>query len=395
MDSKVRGGILLVAGTAIGAGMLALPVAMGKSGFIPSLAVFFLFWICMTYTALLMLEVNTWTGAGTNLITMARSTLGLFGAAISWSAYLFLLYALLTAYIAGSGSILSDLLQTSFPSWYYALPLVLLFATLLFSGMRPFEYLNRFLIAGLAITYICMVVLLMPHISLSKLERANWPSLFLSLSIVATSFGYHIVIPSLYRYLEGDSLRLQRTLLIGSTIPLAVYILWQMLALGIIPLDGPNGLLQGYLQGANGVHLLTPTLDNAFLALLAQLFSFCAIITSFLGVALSLHDFLADGLTIERTLRGKTLLLLLTFAPPLFIAAMDPTVFLTALEWAGTFGVVLLLILLPALMVWRGRYMQGRPANYRVPGGKPALVAVIAFACLVIVLEILKITHHV
>ena len=37
---RLLGGILLVAGTAIGAGMLALPVSTGLAGFYPSLFLF-------------------------------------------------------------------------------------------------------------------------------------------------------------------------------------------------------------------------------------------------------------------------------------------------------------------------------------------------------------------
>ena len=40
MNTKIIGGTLLVAGTAIGAGMLALPVLTGMAGFVPSLFLF-------------------------------------------------------------------------------------------------------------------------------------------------------------------------------------------------------------------------------------------------------------------------------------------------------------------------------------------------------------------
>lgn len=38
---RLIGGILLVAGTTIGAGMLALPIVTGFAGFWPSIALFF------------------------------------------------------------------------------------------------------------------------------------------------------------------------------------------------------------------------------------------------------------------------------------------------------------------------------------------------------------------
>ncbi|HPE84919.1 MAG TPA: aromatic amino acid transport family protein, partial [Chlamydiales bacterium] len=52
------GGIFLVSGTAIGAGMLALPVMTSVMGFIPSMVLFLVCWICMLITAFFFLDVN-------------------------------------------------------------------------------------------------------------------------------------------------------------------------------------------------------------------------------------------------------------------------------------------------------------------------------------------------
>ena len=72
---RLLGGVLLVAGTTIGAAMLALPIVTGFAGFWPSVFLCVVFWLYMTFTALLMLEVNLWMGEHTNLITMAKKTL--------------------------------------------------------------------------------------------------------------------------------------------------------------------------------------------------------------------------------------------------------------------------------------------------------------------------------
>ena len=52
------GGILLVAGCCIGAGMLGLPVLSAQAGFAPSILMFFVCWLFMARTGLLLLEVN-------------------------------------------------------------------------------------------------------------------------------------------------------------------------------------------------------------------------------------------------------------------------------------------------------------------------------------------------
>lgn len=391
--SKILGGILLVAGTTIGAGMLALPVATGMAGFYPSLALLLAYWLFLTFTAFLMLEVALWLPPHANLITMARQTLGRWGELLSWFVYLYLLYALLTAYLAGGGAILLDFLDTyghlSLPMWAGPLLVMGLFSLFVYKGHGPVDKINRVLMGCLVIAYLVLIGVLAPHVQAALQERSNWSAILLGSSVVATSFGFHIIIPSLVVYLDRNVASLRWTILIGSVIPLLVYVVWELIALGILPLEGPDGLISGYAEGANGATLLADYLNRPFISWIARLFSLFAIVTSFLGVALSLNDFLADGFKIKKTRPGRLLLYAMTFLPPLVIALSDPRAFLKALEYAGAFGVVLLLGLLPAWMVWRGRYRLAFPSTFQVPGGKIGLLLCMAFAIAAIGIEII------
>lgn len=389
---KLLGGILLVSGTTIGAGMLALPVITGLAGFIPSLFLLIVFWIYMTYTALLLLEINLSLESNTNLIRMAKRTLGKGGEWIGSITYLFLLYSLTTAYLAGSGPIMIEFIESltgvDLPAWSGALPLFAIFGYFVYQGTRSVDYLNRLLMIGLAVVYFALVFLLIPNVEPQKLLYSNSKYLLVSVAIVATSFGFHIIIPSLTTYLDRDVPNLKKAIFIGGLIPLAVYITWQFLTLGIIPLQGTHSITEGYQQGLNGAHLLSEALNSSSIVLLARFFSFFAIVTSFLGVSLSLFDCLRDSLKIKKTQGGKMLLFVLTFLPPLIFALSDPRAFLLALEYAGAFGVVILLGLLPGLMAWSNRYWKQRNTPYQVKGGKLGLILAILFSGLVIILEL-------
>jgi len=391
VNPRLIGGILLVSGTTIGAAMLAMPVSTGLSGFLPSLALFVIYWAFMTYSAFLMLEANLWYKEETNLITIAKNSLGLPGAIASWIIYLFLLYALTTAYIAGSSPLVinfaRDILGVNIPDWLGSLPLLLIFGLTIYRGTHMVDYVNRFLMIGLCIAYILMIVFLYPHIHFSYFSHVDLVAIPFGLSIIATSFGFHIIIPSLKTYLHNDVRALKKAILIGGIIPLLVYIVWQFITLGVIPL---NALAEGYSEGKNSATLLNDVLAPSPIAALAQSFSFFAILTSFLGVALSLSDFLADGLKIKKNPRGKVALFILTFAPPVFITLTDPRAFFTALEVAGAFGVITLLCLMPALIIWKGRYVHHFSSAYKAPGGKIALIVLIAFSLLIIGFEIIQ-----
>lgn len=388
-SNKMIGGILLVSGTTIGAGMLAMPVSTGLAGFLPSVLLLVCCWAFMTYTALLLLEVNLGMKEGSNLISMAKRTLGTPGEIVSWLAYLFLLYALTTAYIAGSGPIVSSLVHTlsgiKIPSLAGSIPLLLIFGLFVYKGTASVDIVNRLLMMGLVIAYGLMALFLTPHIELSLLARHEWPPLLLAVSLVVTSFGFHIIIPTLTTYLHKDVKRLKWVIIIGSTIPLIIYLLWEIMILGVIPLAS---LQQGHVEGIDGAQLLSVHLENSAIGIIANCFSFFAIMTSFLGVSLSLSDFLADGLKIKKSKLGRVMLYSLTFLPPVAFALTDPRAFFTALEYAGAFGVIILLGFLPALMVWKMRYSHRFVSTFKTPGGKLALLFVMITAGLVSALEI-------
>ena len=72
MKTRTLGSIFIVAGTTIGAGMLAMPLAAAGVGFSVTLVLLVSLWALMCYTALLLLEVYKHVPADTGLGTMAN-----------------------------------------------------------------------------------------------------------------------------------------------------------------------------------------------------------------------------------------------------------------------------------------------------------------------------------
>src|SRR5271170_7839028 len=105
----IFGGTLLISGTMIGVGMLALPVATGDGGFIPAALIYLLCWLFMLCTGLLLLEVCTWMPKDSNLITMANRLLGPIGKNICWVVYLFLFVTVMIAHVVGGGSVVNEI----------------------------------------------------------------------------------------------------------------------------------------------------------------------------------------------------------------------------------------------------------------------------------------------
>lgn len=391
-SGSVAGGILLVAGCCIGAGMLGLPVLSAIAGFIPSVILFFISWLFMVSTGLLLLEVNLWFKDDVSIISMADRTLGLIGKIVGWGGFLFLFYALMVAYIAGTGELLSDfsleLTGIRMPAWMGSLLVSLLFGFMVYMGTKAVDWFNRLFMAGLIAAYALLVYLGSSHINYEYLKHQDWSAAYLVIPAMIISFGYHNLIPTLTTYLNGDIKRLRLTIIAGSMIPLAIYLVWEWLILGLVPVEGEGGFRQALSQGDMATRALKNAIGSSWVVDLAHYFAFFAIVTSFLGVALSFVDFLADGLHIKKDARGKLILCCLVLVLPFIFALVYPKVFLMALTYAGSFGAVLLFGILPAAMVWAGRYVKNIEAPRLLPGGKAALVAVIIIALFVIGLQI-------
>lgn len=377
MDSKLLGSILLIVGTSLGAGMLGLPIVAAQLGFLGSLLLLVSCWFIMTAGAYLILEVNLWLPQNSNLISMAKATIGPLGQVLAWLTYLLLLYSLLCAYIAGGSDLLHNLIQSmglSLPLWLSAILFTVIFSSITYLGIRAIDQVNRGLMFLKLGAYFILIIILLPLLDPDKMIAGNLSHISQAgiITVTITSFGYAAIIPSLRIYFAGNIPKLKKAILLGSFIPLVIYILWDLVIMGILPLHGENSL-STILSSPNStselVNTLNAQLQTPFISSLIKIFTSVCVLTSFLGVSLCLTDFFADGLRLEKTTLNKFLIHLITFLPSLTLALFFPNLFIKALSYAGIYCIILL-ILLPAWMAWNGRYKRGIAKGFRVGGGK-------------------------
>lgn len=392
MKSKMIGGILLIAGTCIGGGMLGLPIATAQGGIFNASILFIVCWILMTFTALLTLEVNLCFPKNSNVISMARATLGKPGAILCWTIYLFFLYALVSAYIAGGQDVLHGLLSVAgfnIPVWLCGILFVFLFGTVVIAGIKHVDIFNRLLMIIKLGSVLILMVLISMHINPINYDTGKVTLLLPALTVAITSFGFSIIVPSLRNYFDEDIKLLRIAILLGSFIPLLCYIAWIAVIFGVIPLSGELGLerlidanqpVTGLLESIN---YYIPTEK---ITLLARAFTSICVLTAFACVSLGLSDYLADGFKVNNEGKGKWLITLATFAPPLLIVIFYPKAFILLLSIAGLLC-VMLQALMPAVMAWHCRYVKNIPMEYKVIGGKPALLIAILTSIIVIAMS--------
>ncbi|STY30054.1 tyrosine-specific transport protein [Legionella wadsworthii] len=393
MRSRFIGGILLIVGTSIGGGMLALPVANAATGFWQSSIFLFLCWVIMTLGAFFILEANLYLPRGKHMVSMAQATLGNLGLLAAWVSYLFLLYTLLSAYISGGADVLNSLLLKigfHLADWQASFLFTLIFGLVVYGGIRYVDYVNRGLMFGKLAVYVLLVVLIAPHIEIQHLRHGDVKYISGAIMILITSFGFAIIVPNLRDYFDDDIKQLKKVIFIGSLIPLICYLAWDLVIMGALPSEGSQNL-ESLMQNPHTTSalagLLSAKVQNSIISALFNFFTSICMLTAFLGVSLCLYSFLADGLKMRERGSHGIGLFLLTFAPPLLIVIYYPGAYIHALGYAGIFCIILLL-LLPALMCYFGR--KNYHSAFLVPGGKWTQGAVVAISVGLLTYEIYK-----
>ena len=392
-QGSVIGGILLIAGSCIGAGMLGLPILTGLVGFFPSLILFGIAAFFMTSTALMLVEVNGWFSGRTNFISMCADMLGPIGKIACWALYLFLFYALSVAYIADSGHHVASFFRafgTAIPIWVGSTFFVALFGWIVYFGTKSVDLVNRFLMAGKITAYVALLIAGLGYVQFELLKEVHLEYTLAALPILIISFGFHNMIPTLSHYMGGDIKRIRISSIGGALFALAIYLFWQLIALGSLPIKGEDGILSSYKKGMDAASALKNYVSSPWIGNFAQILAFFAILTSFLAQTLSLVHFLSDGLKVTHKGRENIWICLITLVPPLAFAIIYPAIFYSALGFAGGVCAVILFGIFPVLMIWRGRYRKQIASQYQVAGGKTLLIIIFSIALFILIYQILQ-----
>ena len=382
--NKTVGSTLLVAGTMIGAGMLAMPLTSAGIGFGFTLVLLLGLWALLTFSALLFVELYQTAESDAGIGTLAEQYFGKTGRIVATAVLIIFLYALIAAYISGGGSLLKDLLPESFGDKVSILLFTVVFGSFIVIGTHSVDKINRVLFFVMLAAFAVVLSLMLPEIKFDNLMATPIDNaLIISASpVFFTAFGFHGSIPSLNKYLDGNVKALRISILVGSAITLCAYILWQMSTHGLLT---QNEFLQILKEDATLNGLVKATLaitGSNMIAGAVKLFSTLALVTSFLGVGLGLLECIEDLLKRSFNISaGRISLGLMTFIPPLVFALFYPEGFILALGYAGQMF-AFYAVVLPVSLVWKARQTH-TDLPYKVWGGNLTLIIVLVLGVII------------
>ena len=396
--NKTLGTTLLVSGTMIGAGMLAMPLTSAGIGFTFTVVLLISLWIFLTYSALLFVEVYQTTESDSGIGTLSALYFGNAGRVVSTTVMFVFLYALLAAYISGGGEILMKATQSTgllgqegviantSPEMTLKIFIgifTVFFGSFVIISTKVVDGFNRLLFFVMLAALVVVMFVMFPKASVQNLMAMPLDNALIisAAPIFFTSYGFHGSIPSLVKYMEGDVRGLRIAIVAGSAITLVGYILWQLSTHGVLSQSEFTQILKekptlyGLIEAC---HRIT---GSEIIASAVQLFSALALVTSFLGVALGLfdctEDMLRKGLHINA---GRLLLGAITFLPPVLFAYFYPD-FIAALSYAGQMF-AFFAVVLPVGLVWKARRRYPN-LPYRVAGGDIALIIALVIGIVV------------
>eukprot|EP00873_Tetraselmis_striata_P011146 jgi/Tetstr1/431410/TSEL_021100.t1 len=404
-QGSILGASLLIAGSALGGGMLAVPSATAAAGCLPSLVTLLGMWAFLLVQGLLLVEVNIavaeWLERrSASMLSLAQITLGRTAGAVVAASYLIYSNAVLISQISRGGAILSSLV----PVLSHTAGVLVVAGSgaslLYFNTSSGIDRTNQALTGLLVLAFVGMLACGMPHAAWDRLLRADWLAAPGTVPTILQVLTFGNLIPVVCTYLDCDRDRTRKAVIIGSFIPTFMVGLWTVMASALVPFApgaafaDPTDALIG---GGGGV----------VVGALVAMFAGAAVYTTIIGVLMSLHEFweeaLRENATVSRSvsssgsMEGEELPFqwyrhpgvreiasrIVALAPATLIAVAAPgEVFYQVLAFSGAYVATILFGFAPPLMVMvtRGQRPAGRewlgPDSQRiVPGGNWTLMA--------------------
>jgi tyrosine-specific transport protein len=325
---------MLIGGATIGAGILGLPIQTGLAGVVPSVFATLGIWILLTLTAFIITDrFAVESDVVEDFPTVFKKDFGVIGKFLVIVGYLINYYGIMVAYLCASTSILSFLIPFHLYDWGYLMIFFIPAAGITLFGLKYVLKANSLFMVVLILSFIILCFLITSRIDSSRFSFMDWKFFPLTLPIVVNAFLFHNIIPVVCHTMNNNKRKIKISIMVGTIIACAINIVWIVAVLGALPLSDKGGsspatILYAFHHNQPATVPLAIALKSKIITIIGVVFSFCAIITSFVSVVVGLQGFLRDVFVSTFHIDNKILNTAAVFLPPLIIALAFPNFFL-------------------------------------------------------------------
>ncbi|MCP3965290.1 MAG: hypothetical protein GY750_05645 [Lentisphaerae bacterium] len=343
---------LLIIGSLVGAGILALPVQIGIAGLVPALIGLVALGTCMLFSGIVLArEVVDSRDDLFHYPTLFGQYLGKAGKWIAIGANALIFHGLLVAYLAGGAAVITRFFGDSSN---VTLALVIFFAVMVsvvLCGKRMVHHSNSLLILMMWVLFALIIVISQKHVDAIRYEAVDWKFFPFSLPVILTAYWFHGIIPNVCRHLEWNLKTTVKVMSVAIGIGTLMYIIWTIAAIGAIPLNNsPNSLVNTFHSSLPATVPLQRILGSRTFAIMASLFALAALMTSYISLALGNIGFHEDLFRHVIKTRRREFIFAISFLPSFFIALFFPNAFLKAVNLVGGVGIAVLYGVLPSII---------------------------------------------
>jgi tyrosine-specific transport protein len=350
-------------GTIIGAGILGIPYVIAKTGFVYGLLLIVLLGGAYVFLNLFLGEIILRTKKQHQLPGYAEKYLGKWGKRLMTLSMFIGLYGALTAYLIGEGAALHTIFGWGVPL-FYTFIFFAITVYIIYRGIKATGKAELILISLLFLVVVFIGLLSYDQIQFSNLVHFDLTKILVPYGVIVFAFVGLPSIPEMQEELGRDKKKMKKAILIGSVIPIVLYIAFSLIIIGIVGLEnfellGPNERI---------ATIALSLYSNQILGVFANLLAVLAMFTSFLTIGTALVEIFEFDYGVSRRTS-----LFLTFSLPLLIVLFKLTSFIVVLGITGAIAGGLDGILV-MLMYWKAKTLGDRKPEYTM--GKHYLLGV-------------------
>lgn len=354
--SNLFAAIATLTGTIIGAGILGIPYVFAQAGFLIGVINLIVLGTLIIFLNLYLGEVILRTKGRHQLPGYAEKYLGKKGKILMLISSLIFLYGALTAYVLGEGEVLSFIL---FGSVDYAIIFGLIFlglmSVLVYSGLKTLEKGETFGLIAVSLIILIIFFFFLPKVNWNNFSSisSNPMTWFLPYGVILFAFLALSAMPEMREELCGEERKMKKAILIGSLIPLALYLLFVISVFGF-------------------VGKFTPEIATIALGKLPSLLAVFTMFTAFFALGIALKElYMFDFKFKHDNAFFWTIFPVFLFS--LIIMTFNLTDFIRLLGLIGSIagGLAGILVL---LMVYKAKKTGERKPEYTIPLGWPIIL---------------------
>ncbi len=336
---KLLHAVFLISGTAIGAGLIALPLVTVNLGIYLSVLIIALMVFVAYQSSMMTIELNERNKEAASIIKLSeRTCIPRVAAVLSFCT---LSFALLMVYISALAESLGVFFGVNHDFWIVFCG-ILLFMSLNF---RRFQNINSTLVAVLLLIICVSVVKIHANSGTTVLEfcgaHVSLSEVIAFLPIGFTSFGVQNICPHIYKLLDGNRKQISRAFIIGIIIPAIVYVVWIYCVFENIATRDVlffERLQNHQVSVGELIQFLCASSDSVFMKITLKVLSMFAIATSAIGCGLGLRKSLQEMMH-EGRYSHKISSMIVCFVP-ILVGIIIPNAFINVLSFGGMIATV-------------------------------------------------------